>query len=142
MESLTTLTNEACVLAELAGERIMSFYRNGTTVTWKGDASPLTSADRASHDFLMASLGSLTPKIPIVSEESVEAINGSFDAATSFWLVDPLDGTKEFLKGTNEFTVNVALVEQRRPVLGVVHGPALDVTYYGVQNSGFLAQKR
>jgi 3'(2'), 5'-bisphosphate nucleotidase len=131
MESLAKLGKEACGLAQLAGKRIMPFYKNGATVTWKADASPLTSADSASHDFVMESLASLTPEIPLISEESVGVLNGSFYAGSRFWLVDPLDGTKEFLKGTNEFTVNLALIEAEMPVLGVVHAPALGLTYYG-----------
>jgi len=136
MDRPAKLTIEVCDLATRAGEKIMHFYEEGAEVKWKKDASPLTSADGASHDFLIESLRSLTPEVLVISEESEEAANGLAARAGSFWLVDPLDGTKEFLNGTNEFTVNVALVEQRRPVLGVVHGPALDVTYYGVQNSG------
>ena len=89
----------------------MHFYEGGASVTWKKDASPLTLADSASHHFLMEALQSLTPEIPVISEESDEAINGFVAAGTSFWLVDPLDGTKEFIKGTNEFTVNVALIK-------------------------------
>ncbi len=114
----------------------MPFYENGTAVTWKKDASPLTAADRASHDFLVESLQSLMPETTVVSEESDESTNGSMDTAKLFWLVDPLDGTKEFLKGTNEFTVNVALIEDGLPVLGVVHAPALRLTYYGGRNFG------
>ena len=136
MESLPRLNDEGCALAQLAGKRIMPFYKNGATITWKADASPLTSADSASHDFLMESLGSLTPHIPVISEESIDAINGSLHAGRSFWLVDPLDGTKEFLKGTDEFTVNLALIEAGRPVLGVVHAPALGLTYSGLRGSG------
>jgi 3'(2'), 5'-bisphosphate nucleotidase len=137
MERLATLNGQVCELAREAGERIMHFYRGGVAVTWKKDASPLTSADSASHDFLAESLRSLTPEVPIISEESEEAANGFLaSSARLFWLVDPLDGTKEFLKGTNEFTVNVALVEGGRPIFGVVHAPALNLTYYGARNSG------
>src|ERR1700736_6549769 len=103
----------------------MHFYAGGAAVTWKKDASPLTSADSASHEFLMRSLQSLTPKVPIISEESGEAMNGLVATAKRFWLVDPLDGTKEFLKGTNEFTVNLALIDDGEPMMGVVHAPAL-----------------
>jgi 3'(2'), 5'-bisphosphate nucleotidase len=102
--------------------------------------SPLTAADRASHDFLVNSLQSLIPKAIVVSEESEGAITGSIDGGTLFWLVDPLDGTKEFLKGTKEFTVNVALMDGGLPVLGVVHAPALSLTYYGMRNFGSWRQ--
>ena len=118
----------------------MHFYEGGASVTWKSDASPLTSADSASHDFLMEALRALTPGIPVISEESDKVINGVVAADTSFWLVDPLDGTKEFIKGTNEFTVNLALIEAGQPVIGVVHAPALSLTYYGVRNLGSWRQ--
>jgi 3'(2'), 5'-bisphosphate nucleotidase len=117
----------------------MRFYGDRTAVTWKKDASPLTAADRASHDFLVESLKSFMPEATVVSEESNETMN-SLSEGASFWLVDPLDGTKEFLKGTNEFTVNVALMEDGLPVLGVVHAPALSLTYYGGRNFGAWRQ--
>jgi 3'(2'), 5'-bisphosphate nucleotidase len=136
MERLARLSSEVCELARQAGEKIMRFYQGGAAVTWKKDASPLTAADSASHDFLMESLRSLTPEIPVISEESDEVINGVVAAGPSFWLVDPLDGTKEFIKGTNEFTVNVALIEEGRPVMGVVYAPALNLIYCGSRNCG------
>jgi len=98
MDPLATLNSEVCELAREAGKQIMRFYEAGTKVTLKKDASPLTAADRASHDFLMQSLKSLLPEAAVISEESEEATNGSIDTGRSFWLVDPLDGTKEFLK--------------------------------------------
>ena len=140
MDLLTTLTSEVCELAREAGKQIMRFYEAGTKVTLKKDASPLTAADKASHEFLMQSLKCLLPEAAVISEESEEATNVSIDTGRSFWLVDPLDGTKEFLKGTNEFTVNVALVEAKLPVLGVLHAPALSLTYYGVRNLGSWRQ--
>lgn len=118
----------------------MRFYDGEVTVTWKTDASPLTAADQASHDFLVKSLQLLIPETTVISEESQEAITGSIEGGRMFWLVDPLDGTKEFLKGTNEFTVNVALIEAGLPVLGVVHAPALNLTYYGGRNFGSWRQ--
>lgn len=118
----------------------MQFYDGGAAVTWKKDASPLTAADTASHDFLVEALRSLSPETPVISEESGEVINGFLAADSSFWLVDPLDGTKEFVKGTNEFTVNIALVEAGRPVLGVVYAPALNLIYYGSRDSGSWRQ--
>jgi 3'(2'), 5'-bisphosphate nucleotidase len=136
MDKLARLTTEVCDLATQAGGKIMHFYEEGAEVTWKEDASPLTSADSASHDFLVASIRSLTPEIPIISEESEEAAERLIGHAKWFWLVDPLDGTKEFLKGTDEFTVNLALIEAGRPVLGVIHAPALGLTYYGLRGSG------
>jgi len=123
-----------------SGEKIMQFYEAGAAVTWKKDASPLTSADSASHVFLTEALRFLTPEIPVVSEESNEAINGFVAANTSFWLVDPLDGTKEFVKRTSQFTVNVALIEAGQPMVGVVYAPALKLIYYASKNSGSWRQ--
>jgi 3'(2'), 5'-bisphosphate nucleotidase len=136
MEPVARLSERVCELTRQAGAKIMCFYGDRAAVTWKKDASPLTAADRASHDFLVESLKSFIPEATVVSEESSEAMNSSLEGAALFWLVDPLDGTKEFLKGTNEFTVNVALIEDGLPILGVVYAPALSLTYYGGRNFG------
>ena len=101
-----TMLPEVCELAEQAGLEIMRFYRNGAAVAWKEDASPLTAADKASHDFLLKALGSLTPHVSVVSEESESSANCATGESRSYWLVDPLDSNKEFVKRTNEFTVN------------------------------------
>src|SRR6266513_2582522 len=140
MEQLAELASQVCELATQAGEKIMRFYHNGAVVTWKKDASPLTAADQASHEFLVNSLQLLLPDASVISEESEEATNSALDDATLFWLVDPLDGTKEFVKRTNEFTVNVALMQARLPILDVVHAPALNLTYYGGRNFGAWRQ--
>src|SRR5262249_17916968 len=125
-----------------AGEEVMRFYGNGADISFKADASPLTAADEASHRFLMGALQELLPEAPVVSEESDGAPESSTDHANLFWLVDPLDGTKEFVKKTNEFTVNIALMENRLPVLGVIHAPALNLTYYGGREFGAWRQTR
>src|SRR5918996_4558835 len=123
-----------------AGQKIMHFYQNVRDVAFKENHSPLTAADWASHWFLLQALRDITPGIDVVSEESAVEYCGSFSGANSCWLIDPLDGTKEFIKGTNEFTVNAALIESGQPVLGIVHAPALDLTYYGLQNTGAWRQ--
>jgi 3'(2'), 5'-bisphosphate nucleotidase len=123
-----------------AGQKVMHFYRGDMDVRFKEDNSPLTAADRASHCFLLQALRDITPGIDVVSEESAVDYCGSVIGRSSYWLVDPLDGTKEFIKGTNEFTVNAALIESGRPVLGIVHAPALRLTYYGLQNGGAWRQ--
>ncbi len=122
------LVEEVGAFALEAGRRIMPFYRAAVKVTAKEDKSPLTEADLASHAYLTRVL----PDAPVVSEES----ESGAPTAGRYWLVDPLDGTKEFLKGTNEFTVNIALVEDNYPVLGVVHAPALDLTYCAAAGLG------
>ncbi len=120
--------------ARIAGERAMPFYRAAVAVKEKEDRSPLTEADMASHHYLSEVLPALLPLTPVISEESVPG--ASLEGAAQFWLVDPLDGTKEFLKGTDEFTVNIALIKDNSPVAGVVHAPALGVTYYAAANQG------
>jgi len=132
------LTKEIQVLAEKAGQRAMRFYKEIGAITLKQDSSPLTDADRASHQFLIESLPQLVPGVPVISEESSDPTTTLRDATERFWLVDPLDGTKEFLKGTGEFTVNIALVEHGRPVAGVVHAPALGLSYLAdLENGAF-----
>jgi 3'(2'), 5'-bisphosphate nucleotidase len=125
-----------CNLATEAGRRIMPFYQRRLAVTTKQDASPLTEADLAAHHFLVESLPALLPETPVISEESDQKTHQSVGKLERFWLVDPLDGTKEFLKGTGEFTVNVALIEKGRSVAGVVHAPAAGITYYAAHGAG------
>jgi 3'(2'), 5'-bisphosphate nucleotidase len=125
--------------AQVAGERIMPFYRAAMKVKAKEDRSPLTEADMASHHYLAEALKELLPATPVISEESQPGTNQ--EGSTQFWLVDPLDGTKEFLKGTDEFTVNIALVKDGYPVIGVVYAPALGVTYYAARNEGAWRQQ-
>lgn len=123
-------------LALEAGRKIMPFYRGHVAVSMKQDASPLTAADLAAHHFLVESLPVVLPGVAVISEESAPESHLSACHMDRFWLVDPLDGTKEFLKATGEFTVNIALVENGRPVLGVVHAPALGATYYASVEGG------
>src|SRR5689334_11991750 len=102
------LIEQVCSLAREAGAQAMRFYEGAANVTLKGDASPLTDADRASHELLVQRLPGLLPGVPVISEESHDAAHSADQGHSRFWLVDPLDGTKEFLKHTGEFTVNVA----------------------------------
>lgn len=121
-----------CEIAVAAGREILDVYRRPTieTVT-KQDASPLTEADVRAHRLIVAQLAALTPTIPVLSEEAADIDYGMRRVWPRFWLVDPLDGTKEFVSRNDEFTVNIALVEGSAPVLGVVHVPARDETYWG-----------
>jgi 3'(2'), 5'-bisphosphate nucleotidase len=135
-----SLIERICGLSHLAGEKIMRFYHQETAVIIKKDSSPLTAADSASHEFLTESLRTLLPEVPVNSEESANN-DWQQPADARYWLVDPLDGTKEFLKRTNEFTVNIALVEDGRLVLGVVYAPALDITYYAGTGVGAWRQQ-
>jgi 3'(2'), 5'-bisphosphate nucleotidase len=121
-----------CDLARQAGVKIMEIY-NGTTDAWvalKPDESPLTAADLAAHQCIVQGLAVLTPEIPVVSEECLDSLRYRLPTSR-FWLVDPLDGTKEFLARNGEFTVNIALIEYGVPIWGVVYAPALNLLYWG-----------
>lgn len=124
------LLDEATAIARDAGDRIMTIYDTDFAIAEKKDHSPLTEADIAAHKTIVAGLSELTPDIPILSEESAETVSWEMRREwPCFWLVDPLDGTKEFIKHNGEFTVNIALVEGNDTTLGVVHVPARGHTY-------------
>jgi 3'(2'), 5'-bisphosphate nucleotidase len=131
-ERLPSLLAALQPIAGEASRTILNFYGSPVAAEAKADDSPLTLADKASHALLVARLTELTPDIPVVSEESAESAAISESAGTWRWLVDPLDGTKEFLKQTGQFTVNVALVHDDYPVLGIVHVPVSGVSYLGL----------
>lgn len=115
-------------IAEEAGRATMCFY-GATDATVKADGSPVTAADQASEDVILPALRSLTPDIPVISEEEAAAGVSPIVTGGRFWLVDPLDGTKEFIKQNGEFTINIALIDDHVPVLGVVHVPVTGETY-------------
>lgn len=126
-------------LALDAGRVILEFYEGGADVTLKPDASPVTSADLAAEAIILAGLEALAPEIPVIAEEAV-ARGAIPKASRQFFLVDPLDGTKEFISRNGEFTVNIALIDGHDAVLGVVHVPVTDTTYTGVRNVGATRQ--
>ena len=123
-------------IATVAAGRILAVYRTPFEVTRKADASPLTEADLASHRTIVEGLRDLTPAIPVLSEESTEVEFSTRRGWTRYWLVDPLDGTRDFVNGNDDFTVNIALVERHAPVLGVVVVPVTGVTYAAARNLG------
>lgn len=127
-------------IAREAGELIMAVYRGQFSVEHKDDASPLTEADMASHHHIVEALQALTPEWPCLSEEAAAIPFEQRRQWQRYWLVDPLDGTKEFVKQNGEFTVNIALIEGGRPVLGVVHAPALEVSYFAAAGAGAWKQ--
>jgi len=138
----TLLLNQIVQLARAAGAAILKIYRSENFgETSKADNSPLTLADLAAHDIIVAGLRKLDPEHPILSEEDANIPYAERSKWTKFWLVDPLDGTKEFLKRNGEFTVNIALVENGVPVLGVVYAPVLDVCYYAARGTGAFVQR-
>lgn len=127
------LLNAVNEIAISAGNEILDVYNSDKAieVTTKQDDSPLTDADRRAHRLIVERLGSLTPDIPLLSEES-DAIDYSLRKTWSrYWLIDPLDGTKEFINRNGEFTVNIALIENGKPVAGVVHVPVTGISYFG-----------
>ncbi|VXC07583.1 3'(2'),5'-bisphosphate nucleotidase CysQ [Pseudomonas sp. 8Z] len=118
-------------LVRSAGAATLPYWRSGVAVTEKADASPVTAADLAAHHVLLDGLQALAPEVPVLSEEAADIPLAERTAWTRWWLVDPLDGTKEFIAGSEEFTVNVALIERGRVVFGVVGIPASGRCYYG-----------
>jgi 3'(2'), 5'-bisphosphate nucleotidase len=123
-----------------AGAAIMRIYGSGFTVQHKEDDSPLTLADLESQRVIIEGLNAITPGIPILSEESAQAPWSERRSWSELWVVDPLDGTREFVKRNGEFTVNIALVREHEPVLGVVAAPAQGLLYWGAAGLGAFSQ--
>ena len=130
-----------CKIAREAGRAILAHYDGPVEVTDKADRSPLTEADRASHAVITRRLAEAFPGIPVLSEEGRDIPYDERRRWKRFWLVDPLDGTKEFIQKNGEFTVNIALVDQGVPVIGVVYVPAQGVLYWGVRGHGAWKQE-
>ncbi|MBM4152140.1 MAG: 3'(2'),5'-bisphosphate nucleotidase CysQ [Kiritimatiellaceae bacterium] len=126
---------QTAVRAALAGgQAIMTVYQRDFTTQYKEDRSPLTEADQLAHETIVEHLAQTG--LPVLSEESKAEAYATRQSWSQFWLVDPLDGTKEFIKRNGEFTVNIALIQAGRPVLGVVFAPVLHCIYVGVQGAG------
>ncbi|EPC4028472.1 3'(2'),5'-bisphosphate nucleotidase CysQ [Aeromonas salmonicida] len=123
-------------IARAAGDIIMAIYSQPFTVEYKGDESPLTAADKGAHEVIVQALTGLTPDIPVLSEESGPEVMGLRHGWSRYWLVDPLDGTKEFVSRNGEFTVNIALIEDGKPLWGLVYAPVLDRLWYGGKGMG------
>ena len=141
--SLAALLPEVRRLVAAASTAILEVYAGAHDVEYKSDDSPITRADRTAHDILDAGLRKLAPHIPVLSEESADAHAPDVRRHwNELWLVDPLDGTKEFISRNGEFTVNVALIRDHKPVLGVVAAPVLDTVYFGATGLGaFVARE-
>lgn len=123
-------------IARAAGEAIMAIYHQPFAVEYKADESPLTAADKGAHEVIVQALARLTPTIPVLSEESDAETMQARLGWSRYWLVDPLDGTKEFVSRNGEFTVNIALIEDGRPVWGLVYAPVPDRLWYGGRGLG------
>ena len=133
--NLSALLDALTPLIRSAGDVIMDIYATDFDVTQKGDASPVTAADQRAETVILAGLQRIAPGIPVVAEEAVAAGNIP-DVSDRFFLVDPLDGTKEFISRNGEFTVNIALIESGRPVLGLVYAPAIGRLFTGAEGVG------
>ncbi len=130
-----------CDIARDAGRVILDVYERDFSVEEKEDRTPLTEADRAAHKIICAKLEALTPGVPVLSEESAKVDYEKRAGWKRFWLVDPLDGTKEFINRNGEFTVNIALIDGSQPVLGVVYVPVTGLTYFASAGAEAFKQK-
>ena len=128
-EAFTALLPAVVDIAERAGRAILAVYGRDFSAAQKADGTPVTDADHDAEAIILPALAELTPNIPVVSEECAAAGRTPAFTGDTFWLVDPLDGTREFVKRNDEFCVCIGLIEATAPVLGVLHGPALGVTY-------------
>jgi 3'(2'), 5'-bisphosphate nucleotidase len=137
---LKELVNPVCEIAKQAGAEIMKIYSEGYDIQEKNDRSPLTTADIASHTLIINRLKNLTPDIPILSEESNTISFEERSSWKNYWLIDPLDGTREFIKRNGEFTVNIALITEHSSSLGVVYIPVQDISYFASRNHGAFKQ--
>ena len=134
---------EIVEIAEDAGRAVMEIYTGPDfNTTYKNDRSPLTLADTASNTLITERLKALVPGLPVLSEEAAAVPYEERRQWKTYWLVDPLDGTKEFIKRNGEFTVNIALIGEHSPVLGVVNAPSLGVTYYASAGEGAFKKER
>lgn len=123
-------------IAVKAGDAIMEIYERGFSIVYKNDDSPLTEADKKSNEIICSQLEEIYPKTPILSEENKEVPYEIRKNWEYYWLIDPLDGTKEFIKKNGEFTVNIALMKKDKPILGVICAPALNLLYYAEESKG------
>jgi 3'(2'), 5'-bisphosphate nucleotidase len=130
------LLDSVLTIALEAGAHILEVYASDFAIAHKDDDSPLTQADLAAHRHIVAALEELPVRYPVLSEEAADIPFATRRTWDRYWLVDPLDGTKEFIKRNGEFTVNIALIEDGYPVLGVVHAPALEQTYLAAAGVG------
>lgn len=142
MELKKELIHKTIDLSMRAGSAIMKVY-NSDDVSYKvkKDSSPLTKADLISNEIILKGLSKISPSLPVLSEENSNIDFIERSKWKRFWLVDPLDGTKEFLKRNGEFTVNIALIENGIPIFGVIHLPAYSKTYWGGKSIGAMSKK-
>ncbi|VAW59542.1 3'(2'),5'-bisphosphate nucleotidase, partial [hydrothermal vent metagenome] len=138
--NLEYLCQNAISIARIAGKKILEIYDSKYTVEHKQDNTPLTTADLAADKIIRNALKELTPEIPILTEESEAISFADRKKWNRYWLVDPLDGTREFIKRNGEFTVNIALIENNKSILGVINAPVLETDYFAWQDGGAYKQ--
>jgi len=138
----SSLLPDVLKIADAASEKVLHVYQSDFKVRLKADQSPITAADEASHEIILNGLKSISQDIPVLSEEGADIAWGERKGWQRFWLVDPVDGTKDFTQRTGEFTVNIALIEFGEPVLGVVTAPALKEAYWGAKGEGAFKRDR
>jgi len=140
-EKTVQLTQQALTIARAAGRRILEVYDGDYTVAYKSDNTPVTTADLEANSIIVKALEALPDCFPVISEESEAVPYAKRHNWSQFWLVDPLDGTREFVRRNGEFSVNIALISNGKPVLGVVTAPVLDVSYYASHTQGAWKQQ-
>ncbi len=139
-DDLHKLTRQVNDVARSAGAIILDIYSKGYAVETKADKSPVTTADLAADCHIQCQLCQLTPEIPVLSEESAQVPFRERNQWQTYWLVDPLDGTREFIKGNGEFSVNIALIHDGAPILGVIYAPVMDDLYFAYRAGGAWKQ--
>jgi 3'(2'), 5'-bisphosphate nucleotidase len=128
--------HEITAIAKRAGDAIMKIYRKDFSIEYKDDNSPVTEADKKAHEIIYDGLSNLNISFPVLSEEGIEIPYEERRGWEYFWMIDPLDGTKEFIKKNGDFTVNIALIHKNTPILGVVYAPALNEMYWAKKGCG------
>lgn len=136
MKTLTTLLEQALTIAYQAGEQLTAFYHQNVHIKIKADQTPVTEADIAVSRFLVKALSELDPTIPVLSEENCAIPLAERQQWQRYWLIDPLDGTQQFIDRTDQFSVLIALVENHQPVIGIIHAPVLAQTFYAAKGEG------
>jgi 3'(2'), 5'-bisphosphate nucleotidase len=139
------IIEDIVIISKKAGNKILEIYNSpdiDINIEVKKDLSPLTIADKASNEIIINELNSLSPRLPILSEEEKNVEYKNRKDWSEFWLVDPLDGTKEFINRNGEFTVNIALIKNNQPIMGVVYAPVPDITWYGLENFGSFIKRK
>lgn len=136
-----TLLDGVLEIAQQAGEHLKRFYARSVEIQIKPDHTPVTEADLFVSQFVIDRLKQLTPNIPVLSEEGKKLPLDVRQGWQEYWIIDPLDGTQQFIDRTDQFSVVIGLVQQNRPVLGVIHAPILDKTYFAIQASGAFLQE-